>query len=503
MAPVLVVLTVIVVAVLCLVGVGVFGWLSWRRPVADLFAPRADGAATIRTSAPDPAAQGTLGETSDRVVRVLALIFLASVSIAVFLTDPTSAKSMAIVLLIAAALLTIVLLQDIVPLRDSRARYWSEAVAATIFLALLTGLTGGVHSPFFVGFLLVVAGASLSLDEVAPLVLAVLAGAAFSLVVVANSIAPDQPFSTDQFFRDLPTLAFDLVILGLLAYIAAVVAREQRRARESALSLSRVDALTGLSNRAGLVDAIEREIRRSERSRRPFAVLMFDLDNLKPVNDQLGHQVGDDLLRAIADAVRRNVRSTDVAGRYGGDEFIVLLGDTDVDGAETKAERLRTEIASVVVGSADRPARTTASFGLVTFPDDGATVEDLIQNADLAMYQAKRGGKNQIVGYVRRTKPITKEPVSDDDEPTTPTGDRRSGGPRPPASRADAAAAPARPAEPAPSQGPIRRQEPAQPEEPSGPPGAPLGDPVERAPWDSTASPAAWETRRLGNRGPR
>jgi diguanylate cyclase (GGDEF)-like protein len=322
----------------------------------------------------------------------------------------------------------------------------------------------------------------------------------------------------DEFFAALPTLVFDLVILALLAYLAAVVAREQRRAREAALSLSRVDALTGLSNRAGVVDGVEREIRRSDRSRRPFAVLMFDLDNLKPVNDQLGHQVGDDLLRAIADAVRRNVRSTDMAGRYGGDEFVVVLGDTDAAGAETKAERLRTEIASVVVGSADRPARTTASFGLVSFPDDGRTVEDLIQNADLAMYQAKRGGKHPIVGYVRRARPLSEEPDDTDDGPPGPTPDRRGGGSRPSASEnrgesapdasAPDASAPGASA-PTASAGAPGSSRP-EPEPPSAAPSSPppsssgtLGVRVDRAPWDSTASPGAWETRRLGEQQPR
>jgi diguanylate cyclase (GGDEF)-like protein len=491
MDPLLVMLAVTVVAILCLVGVGVYGWLAWRRPaVVDLFGAPGDGASLVRGSVPDVAGRGTLPETSDRVIRVLTLIFLASVGIAVFLTNELTNNAVAIELLIAAALLTIVLLQDVAPIKDPRARYWLEAAAATVFLALLTRLTGGVSSPFFVGFLLVVAGSSLSLDEIAPLVLALFAGSLFALVVVAAT-------PVDLFFQALPTLAFDLVILALLAYLAAVVAREQRRAREQALSLSRVDALTGLSNRAGIVDAVEREIRRSERSRRPFAVLMFDLDNLKPVNDQLGHQSGDDLLRSIADAVRRNVRSTDVAGRYGGDEFVVLLGDTDAPGAETKAERLRTEVASVVVGSADRPARTTASFGLVTYPDDGRTVEELIQNADLAMYQAKRGGKNQIVGYVRRTRPITSDPDDQDDESPAPPVDRRSGGSRPPApSSSDVG-------EPGPAPEPSTEPAPKRSAGSAASAADPLGVAIDRAPWDSTTTPLAWETRRLGEPRPR
>ena len=195
-------------------------------------------------------------------------------------------------------------------------------------------------------------------------------------------------------------------MLALLAYLASVVAREQRRAREAALSLSRFDPLTGLYNRAYFFSVLDRELRRSARTGSRFAVVMFDLDALKYVNDTLGHPIGDELMRGITDAVRRNVRGTDVAARYGGDEFIVLLADTDSQGAFIVAEKLRADIAAMAVGAADRPARTSASFGVVTYPDDGATIEELIQNADDAMYQAKRNGKNQIVGYRTRTERV-------------------------------------------------------------------------------------------------
>jgi hypothetical protein len=211
MDPGLVMNAIVIVAILCLVGVGEYGWLAWRRPLgSDALMPVADGPTAARHGSPELTGQRFFAETSDRVVRVLTLIFLASVGVAVFLTDNYSVYATQIELLIAAALLTIVLLQDIVPIKDARVRYWLEAVSAIVFLALLTLLTGGATSPFFVGFLLVVAGASLSLDEMAPFALAVLAGASFSLVVVATN-------TSSTFFGDLPKLAFDLVILALLA----------------------------------------------------------------------------------------------------------------------------------------------------------------------------------------------------------------------------------------------------------------------------------------------
>ena len=298
-------------------------------------------------------------------------------------------------------MLSVVLLQDLVPPHAlRRSRHWVEALSAVLFVALLTGLTGGLMSPFVIGLFLVVAGASLSLDDAAPLLIALLAAGAYALVGVAVA-TPDQ-----LTVAALMHLLFTVISLALLAYLASVVGREQRRAREAALSLSRFDPLTGLYNRGYFFSVTDREIRRAARNGSQFAMLMLDLDDLKPVNDTFGHQRGDELLRAVTDAIQRNVRSTDVAARYGGDEFVILLSDTEPEGAQVVAEKLRNDISSLAVGSLDRPARTSASIGVVTYPQDGTSIETLIADVDKAMYEAKRRGKNQIVGYLTRTERI-------------------------------------------------------------------------------------------------
>jgi diguanylate cyclase (GGDEF)-like protein len=267
----------------------------------------------------------------------------------------------------------------------------------------------------------------------------------------------------------LARLSFTVISLALLAYLASVVGREQRRAREAALSLSRYDPLTGLYNRAYFFSVLDREIRRAARNGSRLAVLMLDLDDLKPVNDTFGHQRGDELLRAVTNAIERNVRSTDVAARYGGDEFVVLLSDTEPEGALVVAEKLRTDISNLAVGSAERPARTSASIGVVTYPDDGATMEGLIADVDKAMYEAKRRGKNQIVGYVTRTERVT-TPFGEERTTIMERTGRRSGSvpqPQPPT-------ATPRPATP------VRAAAAAPP--PTAPPSRPT--------WDST-TPAA------------
>ncbi len=189
--------------------------------------------------------------------------------------------------------------------------------------------------------------------------------------------------------------------MGLATYVAWVFGREQRRARDDALRLSRFDSLTSLYSRSFFTSNVEREIPRAARSGRPFALMMLDLDGLKAANDRFGHEWGDRLLQAVADVLRGDVRVTDVAARYAGDEFVLLLPETDISGALRVAEKIRVDIARLALPHNGSLIRTSASIGLVTYPDDGRTWAELMRRADLAMYEAKRRGRDQIVHYAR------------------------------------------------------------------------------------------------------
>src|SRR5450759_2199328 len=169
-----------------------------------------------------------------------------------------------------------------------------------------------------------------------------------------------------------------------------VVAREQRRARQVAVRLSTTDALTGLANRAYLLAAVEREIERGTRYGRGFCLLMADLDNLKSVNDSYGHRAGDHVL----DGVRR----IDTSARLGGDEYVVLLPETDPTGAFVVAEKIRQGVAAMRTVERDGPVEVSVSIGLVAWPDDGRTLDQLIDAVDEAMYAAKQRGRNRIGG---------------------------------------------------------------------------------------------------------
>ncbi len=288
-----------------------------------------------------------------QVARVVAFLFLASVAVVVALTGSWSDDQAAIFTLLAAGTLLVVLFLDMVPpAAMGRWRRPAESIGAIVFLGLLMTLTGGAGSPFLVGFFLVVAGTALSTEGRAPLAVAIVGASTIGVVALLDLI--DGPIGPEG----LAWVGISAVSLILLADIATAAARSQRHARDEALRASRFDALTGLYNRSFFFTTMEQELRRSDRMGRGFTMLMLDLDDLKPVNDTFGHQWGDRLLKAVADTVRETIRFTDSAARYGGDEFVVLLPETDASGGYVVGEKLRRDIAALSLHAANRNVRS-------------------------------------------------------------------------------------------------------------------------------------------------
>lgn len=158
--------------------------------------------------------------------------------------------------------------------------------------------------------------------------------------------------------------------------------------------LAITDPLTGLFNRRHLQQHLADEIHRARRYDHVFSVAMIDLDNFKELNDTYGHALGDRILTEMGRLMRKCARSSDLSARYGGDEFVVLMPETDREQAALAGERLRTAIASHMF---PRRKKLTVSVGLATFPKDGSTSEALLKKADRALLDAKRKGRNQVL----------------------------------------------------------------------------------------------------------
>jgi diguanylate cyclase (GGDEF)-like protein len=170
----------------------------------------------------------------------------------------------------------------------------------------------------------------------------------------------------------------------------------QERRAEVAQQQAAVDQLTGLSTYRVLRDRLAFEVERSKRSAEAFAVLFLDLDRFKLVNDQYGHEAGNEVLRAVAGEIRQAVRASDIAARYGGDEFVVILTRTDLEGGSRVAEALRAGIEGVGRRLGYPPGLVTVSVGLAEFDPREPIEGDLLVSADRALYRAKSAGRNVV-----------------------------------------------------------------------------------------------------------
>ena len=156
------------------------------------------------------------------------------------------------------------------------------------------------------------------------------------------------------------------------------------------------DSLTGLYNRRYLDETLEREVSRARREGIPLSLVMLDIDYFKRVNDTYGHQVGDEVLRMLAATLSADVRAEDVACRYGGEEFLILLPNMPLETAMFRAEAWRAAVERLSISHGDFVLTFTISLGVSAYPDHGKTPDDLTRCADQALYKAKREGRNRV-----------------------------------------------------------------------------------------------------------
>jgi diguanylate cyclase (GGDEF)-like protein/PAS domain S-box-containing protein len=203
--------------------------------------------------------------------------------------------------------------------------------------------------------------------------------------------------------RELPDAALAAEQLGAWRQWTASVSEYLALAlsnlilRETLETQARHDPLTDLYNRRYMEEALERELRRAERSKRPMGVMMLDLDFFKRYNDTLGHEAGDLLLVALANLLRTQVRGGDVVCRYGGEEFLIILPETPAELVVQRAEQLRRMVADQLRDPSDgRVGPVTLSLGVAVYPAHGITAAELVRAADAALYRAKSRGRNRV-----------------------------------------------------------------------------------------------------------
>ena len=212
---------------------------------------------------------------------------------------------------------------------------------------------------------------------------------------------------------ELASWKFALLDAGLLAILVAFIAHyafvrpkdrqiqsmmaELEEARLKAEELARFDSLTGVLSRRAILEALDEETERARRHGDGLACLMLDLDRFKTINDKYGHQFGDKALRRIARVIAELCRAYDHLGRYGGEEFLLILPETRISGAVAFAERVREAVAATVLNGDDE--RITLSIGVAEWLSDDGSPDTLIAEADQALFEAKAAGRDQVVAH--------------------------------------------------------------------------------------------------------
>lgn len=192
-------------------------------------------------------------------------------------------------------------------------------------------------------------------------------------------------------------LTFVTMFAVLLIASLGFVFMSKERADETNLRLAAQDELTGVANRRSIIAALDRDVARAIRTREPIAVMMVDIDHFKRVNDEYGHLAGDQVLRNVVDVIRHRIRTQDIVGRYGGEEFLVVLCDTTAQGAQQLAEQLREAVRGSYCAWSDQRLSVTVSVGVFGGRlEPGDSWDQLIYTADKALYQAKQNGRDQV-----------------------------------------------------------------------------------------------------------
>lgn len=194
---------------------------------------------------------------------------------------------------------------------------------------------------------------------------------------------------------------FVLVTLAVAVMFINLKVVQRWKAREDIYrQRSDIDELTRLTNRRSFIEEAGKELDLGKRAQSPTACILLDIDHFKAVNDEFGHLVGDRVLVTVADILTKTARSYDIVGRYGGEEFAILLPRTDTDAAMNVAERIRASIEAAVIEADGRPVQVTGSLGVICASCAGTdTIFTLLKAADEALYRVKRGGRNHVVLY--------------------------------------------------------------------------------------------------------
>jgi diguanylate cyclase (GGDEF)-like protein len=268
---------------------------------------------------------------------------------------------------------------------------WKLAIETWVMIGYITWVllhTGRLESPLINLYLLVVITSALTLGKAATLMQMLLIGACYMWL--------GDPFRADApplHFASLATLVAPMI---LVAYVTTMLSSDIRRALSQVRDLSQTDELTGVLNMRAFNQIAGRLSQQAARHGRVYTVAIFDSDSLRSVNDEFGREAANRLLKSIVQGIQAEIRETDLIARYGGEKFIVLLQETNAQGAENLAERIRQWVETAVLSTPGKPVTTTVSVGIASYPEHATDLKVVMEHADKALHISKSSGKNRV-----------------------------------------------------------------------------------------------------------
>lgn len=266
-----------------------------------------------------------------------------------------------------------------------------------VLICFISFLLGGIQSDIFIILLFIISYYGISRDITSIVNITVFTISVYSLSALFFERNNLDGFNywrliTRDLFMLITAYGVSLVIMEVKKY-------DEMHKRE--FKLARTDKLTGLANRHYFDQKLEEEALYADYARKPLNVLMFDIDNFKRFNDTYGHIWGDKLLSMFGDIVMQNIRKTDIPVRYGGEEFVVLIGDLDMETVKGIGDRIRGELEkqNLNVGNEETKCKVTVSCGIAQYPAHSKDIKEVVDFADKALYYAKEIGKNIVVSY--------------------------------------------------------------------------------------------------------
>ncbi len=278
---------------------------------------------------------------------------------------------------------------------------WKLAIETWAMIAFVTWVlwnTGQINSPLLNLYLLTIVYSALTLGKLATLLEIFLIACVY--LFMGYSVYTTQIFS----FETFSFLMARFSPFVLVAYLATMLSADIQSAKAKLKAMTETDSVTGLLNRRAFGAILEKEVQQFVRHSRPFAIMMIDADGLKEVNDRMGHDAGDMLIMLVADVIQTSIRASDSSARYGGDEYAVLLSDTESGETHVIGERIRSGVANSSFDVRGQRVSSTVSIGIASCPDDAMVLDELWEKADSALYASKEHGRNRVTVFSEVSK---------------------------------------------------------------------------------------------------